>query len=246
MPKSISGKEKLFVDHYLANGMNAVEAAIAAGYSKSTALAGAQNILNRPHIKKLLEIKAKRVSEKLELTTEEILKQLYFITTRDVRDFVDEDGVQLPISKLNERAAMCVDGFEQEVIEWVDLETGKPVRKIKNKLKLVSKASAIDMAMKYRGLFAPQQSELTVKGTLDFKALVEARNKEEGEDRVEKAMRELTEKAAKGLPQPPSQASTMPPKASILDEGEIIEGEIESSSEAILEAQRHTSKKGKK
>lgn len=47
---ALKGKQKAFVDHYLANGFNATKAALAAGYSEKTARSIGQENLTKPDI----------------------------------------------------------------------------------------------------------------------------------------------------------------------------------------------------
>jgi phage terminase small subunit len=187
--KQLNDKERMFVDYYLNEGLDQTKAAIKAGYSAKSAHAIGNQIMRRPHIKKAIGKAAKEVHEELTLTTEEVLKQLYYIVTRDVREFVDEEGIALPLHKLGDRAAQSVDGFDQEINEYVNLETGIKTRTIKNKLKLVGKAGAIDMAMKYQGLFKQDNDQKQTHVTLDFTKLFQPHI--EANDPVETAIDNL-------------------------------------------------------
>lgn len=191
--KQLSDKERLFVDYYLSEGLDQTKAAIKAGYSVHSAQAIGNQIMRRPHVKRAIGKAAKEIHEELTLTTEEVLKQLYFLVTRDVREAVDDEGVMLPINRLSDRMASCVDGFDQEITEYTDLETGQKRRTIKNKLKLVGKAGAIDMAMKYQGLFKQDNEQKTTTVNLDFSKLFQPHV--DPNDPVEKAMAHLEETA---------------------------------------------------
>lgn len=219
--KQLSDKERLFVDYYLSEGLDQTKAAIKAGYSVKSAQAIGNQIMRRPHIKRAIGKAAKEIHEGITLTTDEVLRQLYFIVTRDVREFVDENGVSLPISELGDRAAQSVDGFDQEITEYTDMNTGVKTRTIKNKLKLVGKAGAIDMAMKYQGLFERDNQQKTQTVTLNFAQLMNPPS--QVDDPVVKAMTNLEETAQNKIviesepnqkpkvKEAPIRASTKPP-----------------------------------
>ena len=70
---SLTDKQRLFVDAYLANRFNATKAAIEAGYSDKTArVIGAEN-LTKPNIKAAIEERSAEISKKHELTIEFVI-----------------------------------------------------------------------------------------------------------------------------------------------------------------------------
>lgn len=187
--KKLTDKEREFADQYMVD-LDGTKAAIRAGYKPTAAHVTASKILSKPHVKSYIASCLKSQHESLELTTKEVLQQLYYLVTRDVREFVDEDGVLLPLNELNDRAAMSVDGFDQEVVEYTDMN-GERHKTVKNKLKLVSKAGAIDMAMKYYGLFKQDNEQKQNNVTIDFSKLFQPFV--DTDDRVTKAMTSLEE-----------------------------------------------------
>lgn len=189
----LSDKQRLFVDQYLVD-QDATKAAIRAGYSVKSANAIGNKLIKDPRVARAIGKAAKEVHEELTLTTTEVLKQLYYIVTRDVREFVDENGDALPISQLGDRAAQSVDGFDQEITYFTNYETGDVTKTVKNKLKLVGKAGAIDMAMKYQGLFNKDNEQKKDNITLDFSGLFKP--PAVTDDPVTKAIAALEETAA--------------------------------------------------
>ncbi len=101
----------------------------------------------------------------------------------------------LPLHKLSDRAANCVDGFDQEITTYTD-ENGTTTT-VKNKVKLVSKATAIDMAMRYRGLFAPTETKNENVNTIQFDFNKLFSPPDLANDPVEEAMRALEDKITK-------------------------------------------------
>ena len=76
LPVKLTRKQQLFCQEYLANGYNATQAAIKAGYSAKTAYAmGAEN-LRKPQIKAVLKGISQQEQSKFEYTKEEHFKEL--------------------------------------------------------------------------------------------------------------------------------------------------------------------------
>ena len=159
----LTDKQKMFCQYYLVN-YNGTEAAKKASYKSPGAAAA--NLLTIPKVQRYLRHYQKQLHDKLKLSQEAILLELYYLCTRTTDDFVDDDGkIITDLSKLTERAKHSIDGLEQEC--WTDNDGNQH---IKNKLRLVPKATALDLAMKNKGMFAPVKSEATVT-TIDFSKL---------------------------------------------------------------------------
>jgi len=101
----------------------------------------------------------------------EILKQLAYCATRSGADFIDDKGNLREIQELPERAQQAIDGIKQKKKRYVDIN-GNEVEETHTELKLVSKASAINMAMQHKGLFSPTQVDSKV--SIDFQGLISA------------------------------------------------------------------------
>lgn len=151
-PKRLTDKQCRFVAEYAVDMTNGKAAAIRAGYPAKTAHVMASRLLNHPLVSQALGNIKRQQLEAIDLRREEILEQLLFAVTRDVKDMVDEDGEVLSIPDMPKRMRCMIDGFDQEVT--VDGETGD--RHIKTKVKLSPKLGAIDAGMKYRSLYAPE------------------------------------------------------------------------------------------
>lgn len=141
---------------WLVNGNNGTQAAITAGYSKKIAGVTATKVLQDPRaqkfLKQLMTERAKRYGEQLD----EVLVQLWFVCTRDVREYVDEKtGLIKKLSDMPLRERSAIEGIE--VVESFDKFGQKTV---KTKLKLVPKNPAMDMAMKHRGLYAAEKHQV--------------------------------------------------------------------------------------
>ena len=152
-------------------GANARQAAIEAGYSEKTAAVRAVKILKDPRMKSLVGKMLKEQRDKFTIEADEILWHLWACASRNGKDFVDEKGHLLltsqNINDLPDEVTAAIDSIKQKRKTYAT-EDGDVVE-IETELKLVSKAAALDMAMKHKGLFAPQ--EIHGKLTFDFDKL---------------------------------------------------------------------------
>ncbi len=196
-PCDLTDRETRFVLEYLVD-YNASRAVRAAGYSsrsdKAVSVMGCK-LLKKKHIKAMVGKLRRETVLKLELTREEILLQLFYLATRSGADFVDKNGRLVQnLNDLPERAQQAIDGIEQE-IKTFTYEDGTTMQEVKTKFKLVGKATAIDMAMKHKGLFAPDKKEVAI-AVLDWNKLLEEPNGEI--DAIEQRIIDVESKAIEG------------------------------------------------
>lgn len=170
----LTDKQRLFVSHYLSDP-NATKAAIAAGYSKKVAYATGNKLLQHPLIAIAIGKGTKTILDQHKLEAVDVLKQLFCLLTRDIADFVNTDNTIKGIHDMPYNARMCVDSIEVE--EYID-EEGNDVKK--TKLKLSPKATAVDMAMKHKGLFAALKVEGKV--SIDWDSMFTPTNRDEDEE----------------------------------------------------------------
>jgi len=142
---------------------NGTRAAKAAGYSSPTT--ASSKLLKKPLIARAIGRAQQIMVQNLGLDAEEVIYNLWCCVTRTLDDFIDEDGKLISnVNKLTDRAKRAVDGIDQEITITHNRD-GTRTEKIRNKLKLVSKSSVLDMAMKHKGLFAEEK----VMNTVAFK-----------------------------------------------------------------------------
>lgn len=156
----LSVKEQKFVLEYMLDG-NAARAARAIGYSSGRSTVTGSNILQRPHVKAAIDAIAKKDREAFEIQRWEILWHLAACATRSGKDYVDEKNRLTPVSELTDAAAAAIDGFKQKVRRYTK-DDGTEVEEVDTEVKLVSKAQALDMALRHKGLFAAEKVETTV------------------------------------------------------------------------------------
>ena len=180
----LNDKQRHFVMEYLVDS-NGSRAAESAGYS--TPSVAASKLLKKPLIARAIGRAQQITVQNLGLDAEEVLYNLWCCVTRSLDDFIDENGKIInDVKELTDRAKRSIDGIEQTVTIR-HLDDGSSVETIRNKLRLVSKASALDMAMKHKGLFAPDKTEHLQKFNWD--PLYE---ETEVQDPIESAIREAT------------------------------------------------------
>lgn len=179
----LTARQKAFVKSYVISH-NATRAAIDAGFSKKSAYAAGARLLANELVDKEIRALEKKIGDHLKLEAETILAQLFYCATRNGADFIDEDGLVITdIRRLPKRACEAIDAIEQEAFYDVDEDGNETLRSVKTKLKLVPKATAIDMAMKHKGLFSAER--LDVKLSINWDDMYKNQyNPKEGEDNV--------------------------------------------------------------
>ena len=105
-------KRKKFVEDYLANGGNATQAAISAGYSEKSAGVTGSKLLKDAKV--LAEISKRRVEivANAELSTDRLVKEIGRISFSDPRKIINDKGqVKLP-HELDEETAAAISSFK--------------------------------------------------------------------------------------------------------------------------------------
>ena len=143
-----AARRKSFVEAYLANGGNATQAAISAGYSEKTAYSAGGRLLKDVEISTQLQQRRAKLAEKYELTTESVIRSLAQAVHFDPRKLYNHDGTLKPIQDLDDDTAAALAGFE--VSE--DKSQGAVVGYTK-KVKWLDKNTAREQAMKHLGLY---------------------------------------------------------------------------------------------
>jgi phage terminase small subunit len=141
-------RKKVFAAEYLANGQNATQAAIAAGYSRRTAGAAGHRVLKDAEIRAQIEAAAQQAAEKAGLTLDRTLREVARVAYADPRRLYDEDGALKPIADLDDETAAVIASVEVEEIGVDGAVIGR-VRKIRT----WDKNAALEKAMKFHGAY---------------------------------------------------------------------------------------------
>lgn len=157
LTKPLTEKQREFVRQYVLL-RDATKAAIAAGFKPNNARSMAYRLLQQPSIKREVRKAFHRIGVQYENQLSVAMQELFHCVTRRASDLIDPDtGVMRELSEMPERIDAAIDGYEETTT--TDDEGNVSV---KRKVKLVSKASAIDMAMKINGSYAPTGNSTTV------------------------------------------------------------------------------------
>lgn len=124
--QALTTKQRAFIEYYLANGFNATQAALSAGYSAKSARSTASENLTKPNIKAVIDSRIKAMA----MGADEAMARLSAMGRGDLREFVglssDElkahpQGYLLHKVKRTERTIPVKDS-EPIVEERVELE----------------------------------------------------------------------------------------------------------------------------
>lgn len=157
MPRALlTRKQSLFVQEYLVD-LNATQAAIRAGYKANTAAATGYENLQKPQIaKKLAEAKAKRMA-RVELTADDVLRELRLLVMSDVRDFeVDARGELTLRAGAPDEAWRAVSSVKHKIRTDANGDTTREIE-----FKLWDKNSALEKVAKHIRFYPPEKVELT-------------------------------------------------------------------------------------
>lgn len=141
-------RRQAFVQAYLANGHNATQAAIAAGYSEKTAASQGQRLLRNVEIQGELAAMAEKTAEAAEITITEALREAKGILQSDLRVYFDDRGSMRPIHTWTAAMAAAVSSVK---IEYEG--TGKKRRITSVEIKLWDKNTALGHVMRHLGMF---------------------------------------------------------------------------------------------
>jgi phage terminase small subunit len=163
--KKLTERQERWAVNYATTG-NGTQSAIDAGYSKNIAGVMACRLLKIPEIVAIINRIKTKDEKKLELTRERVLMELAKGLFRDPIGMENADGfVVTSLREIPAELRTIIDGFK--VTQQLD-EDGNPCSQ-KIEVKLVPKASVIDMGMKHLGAYANEDH--TVKIGLDWDSL---------------------------------------------------------------------------
>lgn len=180
MGQKASKRQELFAQEYVID-LNGTRAAIAAGYSETTAASQASRLLTKSKVQKIVgQLQAKRAT-KLELKAEKIAEELQRLAFSNMLDYmeIDEAGrpVGLNLSGITRDQAAAI----QEITEDTTGGTGDGERRLilRTKFKLADKRGSLELLGRHLGMF---QDNVKVTGLENLApALSEIRKAKHGE-----------------------------------------------------------------
>lgn len=148
----LTPKQKLFVAEYLANGMNATEAAKSAGYSAKTAHSQGPRLLDNVEVAAAIDAKINKTLGKLDITAEKVLQEIAKMAFLDPRKLFASDGSLIPIHELDDHTAASVAGLEvNELFEGQGEQ--KHAYGLCKKIKIADKGQNLERLGKHLKLF---------------------------------------------------------------------------------------------
>lgn len=195
--KNLTISQRRFVEILMADpNFDVKEACRKAGYASPHVMA--YKLLRLRQIQAYLADKMREREKKSNVSNERILCEVDTMALRDPVDLCDKQTgliITDDLRKIPEGIRRCIDGIEvKQKIDKLGRPVGQTIR-----LKLVPKATALELAMKHRGLLAP--IKVDVKQGLDWDQLID--DGTEDEDLVEKRLAHNPSLADKKWMDPP-------------------------------------------
>lgn len=186
-------REDRFIAAMLANGDNQTQAAITAGYSKTSAETIGHEVARRPRVKAELAKRRKALASKFELTPELVLREVARIAYFDASKCFNKDGSIKNIHKIDE-------------------DTRRAISQVKDgEIKPFDKNNALGRSMQYLGLLP--RAGISMKAQMSM-AAAEVKTTEPEEQR---SMLEVARRVAFVLTMGAEIAGTVPTPAPATD-----------------------------
>jgi len=150
--KKLDLKQKAFVEALAKDPeRNQTKAALAAGYSASTASKRGSELMARPEVQNALQEFIGKASKRSLLTVERVQEELARLAFSDPAELVDEHGKLKPLHEIEPDARAVIASIESE--ELFD-GVGKERERIGTlqKVKLWDKGKALDLAARHLGM----------------------------------------------------------------------------------------------
>lgn len=163
--KPLTPKQQRFVLEYLKD-LNASAAYRRAGYISGNPNVNAPRLLAKAGVQAEISKRLAARSEKVELTAEQVLRELKTAAFLDPIALFAADGTLLPLSEMPEAARRAIAGLEVEEIFEGSGKDRVWIGRLR-KIKLVSKEGTLTLAGRHLGMFR-DKVELTGKDGADL------------------------------------------------------------------------------
>lgn len=159
----LTPKQERFCAEYLANGLNATRAAIAAGYSPNGAEVTASQLLRNPKVAAKVSEKSTKALAKVDFSVDRTLEYVSRLAFFDPADLFEDDGSLKQMKDIPAPARTVLAGVE--VTELFDGSQGEQKHAIGllKKVKLADRRGALDMLMRYHSLYKDKVEVEVVK-----------------------------------------------------------------------------------
>lgn len=151
--RPLTHKQRLFLEHYLEHGV-ALEAYRHAYNctnmkSDSALRMRAAEVLHKPAVQAALVEHQEARLRRLELSVDRVDQEVAKLAFFDPRRMLDDQGVPLPLSELDDIEAAAIESFEVEVLKD---DEGNAVGRLA-KVKMLPRTKALDMLYKRFGQY---------------------------------------------------------------------------------------------
>lgn len=142
----LTPKQRLFCREYVKD-FNGTQAAIRAGYSKTSATSTASEILTYPQVIEELSKLTKKMEEKIEVSAERILNELVKMGFSDIHNYIDNDWKLKNLEDIGENHTPAI---KEVSVEEITMQYGEATKTTKNvKFKLHDKLGALEKLAKH-------------------------------------------------------------------------------------------------
>lgn len=145
---ALNSRQERFAQEYVKD-FNSTQAAVRAGYAERSAKVTASRLLTNANVQARVEELANEVTERNNITIDQVVNEYAKIAFNDPRKFFHADGSPKAIHELDADAAACLSGLDVEE----RFNEGEMVA-VTKKYKLIDKKGALDSLMRYFGGFS--------------------------------------------------------------------------------------------
>lgn len=168
--KKLTAKQERFCYEYLANGFNATQAAIKAGYSERTAKSIGQENLTKPDIKSKIDEMKSNLAETAGISALMIAREHSKIAFSSISHLHNTWIERKQLVELTDEQKACIQEISTKVIQKnIGSRTEPDIVDVEFiKIKLYDKQKALDALSNLFGYNAPTKQELTGKNGKDL------------------------------------------------------------------------------
>lgn len=154
----LTPKRAKFVAEYLKD-FNATQAAIRAGYKDGSSIRSvASELLDHPDVAAEIEKRMAKITNKLEITAERVLKERARLAFFDPRCLFHADGTPKAITDLDDDTAAAVAGLDVEALFDGSGKDAKRIGTVR-KYKIADKNASLTALEKHLGLYKDDGSD---------------------------------------------------------------------------------------
>lgn len=166
--EKLTRKQRVFIEHYLANGFHGTKAAAAAGYSGPKDAAA--RLTSMPKILAAIDEARKETVKNLEISKESVIRELGRIAFSDIRKVAKWEGDSVKMLSSDQ-----IDDDTAASIQSITLNESQSQGGSRSSLsiKQYDKVKALELLGKYFALWQeqPQQNNTTINILNQFKAM---------------------------------------------------------------------------